>query len=80
MQIRMKLIGCDAIDFKGLDSPCMSQRSCGPRTPGVQPQKPIYVQVRVRQYADVLSEVRRSGASNLKLGPMPVGTMLDCYV
>ena len=69
-----QLIGCNTADFKGLDS------TPGLRARGARADKPIYVHVRVRQYADVLPSVRQSDSGNFDLGRMPVGTVLDCYV
>jgi hypothetical protein len=70
----MKLIGCEVVDFNGLDS------TYGSNTHGVQPQEPIHVQVRIRQYGDALPEIRRVRASSPNLGQLPVGATLDCYV
>jgi len=76
----MKLIACNAIDFQGLDS---TSRVHKPLTSGVgdtQPQEPIHVQVRIRQHADTLPELRRAGASSPNPGRLPVGMILDCYL
>jgi hypothetical protein len=80
MPVMTKLIGCNTIDFKGLDSTHGARRFYGSRAHGTQPDEPIFVQVRVRQYADRLPEVRQSGNGNRDFGRMPVGTILDCYV
>lgn len=76
----MKLLDCKAFDFKGLDSTCGPHRSYGSSACGVQPQEPIHVQVRIRQYGDALPEIRRGYASGPNLGRLPVGAMLDCYI
>jgi hypothetical protein len=76
----MKLLGCKAFDFNGLDSTRGPCRSYGPSVGGVQPQEPIHVQVRIRQYGDALPEIRRGHTSGPNLGRLPVGAMLDCYV
>ena len=76
----MKLLGCNAFDFRGLDSTSGPHRSYGSSTGGVQPQEPIHVQVRIRQYGDALPEIRRGRASGSNLGRLPVGATLDCYV
>jgi len=80
VQLMMKLIGGNSVDFNGLDSTYGTRRCHRFHAPSAQPQEPIYVQVSVRQYPDVLSEVRQSGTGNLDLGRMPVGSTLDCYV
>ena len=89
----MKLIGCKAFDLNGLDSTYGSgsqtrnvafgvplHRAYGSNTPGVQPEEPIHVQVRIRQYGDALPDIRRVRASSPNLGQLPVGATLDCYV
>jgi len=76
----MKLIGCNTIGFKGLDSTYVSPRSCRPYARDVQPQEPIHVRVRIRQYGDRLPEIRQARAGSPNLGRLPVGTTLDCYV
>jgi hypothetical protein len=73
----MKLIGGNAVDFRGLDSTYGPQRSFAP-TP--RPQEPIPVQVRVRPYADVLPEMTQVRVGGPNLGRLPVGAMLDCYI
>jgi hypothetical protein len=76
----MKLIGCNASSFDGLDSIHRTYRSYGSHADAAQPQEPIHVQVRIRQYAEALPEIRRGPASTPNLGRMPVGATLDCYV
>jgi hypothetical protein len=78
VQMTMNLISCNARDFKGLDSTHRPHRSCRSHAPDTQPQEPIQVQVRVRQYADELPDVRQQRSGNPDIGRMPVGTMLDC--
>jgi hypothetical protein len=76
----MKLIGCNAFDFRALDSTCGQHRSYGASAADIQPPEPIHVQVRIRQYGEALPEVRRGHASGPNLDRLPVGAMLDCYV
>jgi hypothetical protein len=58
------------------DGICESLVDC---SPGLETQEPIRVRVRVRQYGDPLAESGvRSARPNF--GPLPVGTLLDCYV
>lgn len=76
----MKLIGCNTFDFKGLDSTPVPHRSCESSACGVQPEEPIHVQVRIRQYGDAAPEIRRGHASGPDLGRLPIGATLDCYV
>lgn len=76
----MKLIGCDGTDLQGFGC---APNVCKPFAPGAgdtQPQEPIHVQVRIREYADALPELRRTFASHPNTGRLPVGTMLDCYL
>jgi len=76
----MKLIGCNVIDYRGLDLIHGSERPCRSHASRLPPQEPIPVQVRIRQYADVLPPVQQPSAGNLDLGRMPVGAVLDCYM
>lgn len=45
----------------------------------VEPQEPIRVRVRVRQYGDSFPQVSRR-SKKPDLGQLPVGSLLDCYV
>jgi hypothetical protein len=74
MPLMTKLIGCNTIDFPSSDP------TQGLHARGAQPDEPIPVRVRVRQYPDALPEVRQPGRGNLDFGRMPVGVILDCYV
>ena len=76
----MKLLGCNVVDFEGPDSMRGTHRSRGLYLPGVEPQEPIRVQVRIRRYADTLPEIRRLRKDSPELSRLPVGAILDCYV
>ena len=55
----------------------------GSRAHGAQvadPQEPISVRVRVRQYGEFTPGVLRTRSEKPDFGRLPVGTMLDCYV
>lgn len=80
MQVTMKLIGSHAVDFRGLGG---STKVCGPFTPGpgsTEPQEPIHVQVRIRQHAEALPELRWARAGGPNPRRLPVGMLLDCYL
>lgn len=76
----MKLIASNIVDLQGLDSTSKVHRPFASRFGDTQPQEPIHVQVRIRQYADALPELRRAGASSPNLRRLPVGLILDCYL
>jgi hypothetical protein len=76
----MKLIGCDATDLQGLGCAPKVYKPFAPCAGDTQPQEPIHVQVRIRQYAEALPELRRTLARRPNTGRLPVGTMLDCYL
>ncbi len=76
----MKLIGCHATDLQGLGSAPKVYQPFMPGAGDTQPQEPIHVQVRIRQYVDALPELRCTLASRPKTGRLPVGMMLDCYL
>jgi hypothetical protein len=76
----MKLIVGNAVDFQGLDSGAKVHRSSAPGVGDTQPQEPIHVQVRIRQHADALPDLRRASASSPNPGRLPVGMILDCYL
>jgi hypothetical protein len=40
----------------------------------------VHVDVRVRRYGEALPAIRPVPVARLKVGPLPVGTLLDCYV
>ena len=73
----MKLIGCNTIDHKGLDS-TYGFRARNSR--GVPVEEPIHVHVRIRQYADAVPEVRQARSAGPDIGRLPVGSTLDCYM
>ncbi len=75
----MKLIVGNAADFQGLGSTSKVREPFTSGIGDIQPQEPIHVQVRIRQYADTLPDIRRARASP-NPGRLPVGTMLDCYL
>jgi hypothetical protein len=58
----------------------------GPEIRGVseprstQPEEPVYVHVRVRQYGGIVPQNRQACPNIPDLGRLPVGTSLDCYV
>jgi hypothetical protein len=74
----MKLIGCDVVGYKGLDLIHGSERPRRSYASHLPPEEPIPVQVRIRQYADVLPQVRSSGAGDFDLRRLPAGLVLDC--
>jgi hypothetical protein len=76
----MKLIIGNGTDLQSLDSTSKVHRSFVPTVGNIQPQEPIHVQVRIRQYAEVLPELGRTPARNSNPGRLPVGMMLDCYL
>lgn len=76
----MKLIGCDAVDFQGLDSILGSRKSWASPASSAQPQEPIYVHVRIRRYSGDLPEMLPVRTGRSSLDRLPVGTTLDCYV
>ncbi len=76
----MKLIGCNGTDLQGFDCAPNMHKPFAPCAGGAQPREPIHVQVRIRQYADALPELRRTLATRPSTGRLPVGTMLDCYL
>ena len=76
----MKLIVGNAVDFQGLDSTSKVHESFTPGASDSQPQEPIHVQVRIRQHADTLPELRRVRASSQHPGRLPVGMIVDCYL
>jgi hypothetical protein len=60
-----------------------ANRLCGLRTEGpriVEPQEPIPVRVRIREYVDSAKGTLQTSSPKPDLGRMPVGTLLDCYV
>lgn len=50
----------------------------GPRI--LEPQEPIRVRVRVRQYVDSALTTPQTCHERPDLGQLPVGSILDCYV
>ncbi len=76
----MKLLGCNVTDFESSNLICATRRSRGLYLPGAEPQEPIRVQVRVRQYVDTVPEFRPLRADRPDLNRLPVGALLDCYV
>jgi hypothetical protein len=76
----MKLIVGNGTDFQGLDYISKVRRPFTPAVGDAQPQEPIHVQVRIRQYADALPELRRTHASSPNPSRLPVGMLLDCYL
>lgn len=80
MQLIMKLIAGDGTDLQGLGYTSRVQRPFVPRAGDTQPPEPIHVQVRIRQYGDVLPDLRRTPANSPHPARLPVGTMLDCYL
>lgn len=76
----MKLIGGNAIDFRGLDCTSKVHKPFASGVGNIQPQEPLHVQVRIRQYADALPDLQRTRASIPSPGRLPVGTILDCYL
>ena len=41
---------------------------------------PVQVDVHVRRYGEALPMIRPVPVARLQVGPLPVGTLLDCYV
>jgi hypothetical protein len=80
MQLTMKLIVGNGIDSRGLDCTSKVHRPFAHGVGDPQPQEPIHVQVRIRQYADALPELRWTHAGRPNPGRLPVGMMLDCYL
>ena len=76
----MKLIACNAVDFPGLDYTSKARRPFLSGAGDIPPQEPIHVQVRIRQHADALPELGRSGVGSPNPGRLPVGMILDCYL
>jgi len=76
----MKLIVGNGTDFQGLDYTSKARRPFAPGAGDTQPQEPIHVQVRIRQYADALPQLRRTHASSPNPSRLPVGMLLDCYL
>jgi hypothetical protein len=76
----MKLIAGNGTDLQGLGYTSKVHRPFVLRAGDTQPQEPIHVQVRIRQYADALPDLRRTHPSNSNPGRLPVGMMLDCYL
>ena len=75
----MKLIVGNGADFQGFGSTSKVREPFTSSVGGIQPQEPIHVQVRIRQYGDTLPDIRRACASP-NPGRLPVGTILDCYL
>lgn len=46
----------------------------------VQPQEPVYVHVRIRQYVDPAPGSRAIPPGRPGFGRLPVGCALDCYL
>lgn len=46
----------------------------------VEPQEPIHVRVRVREYGDFIKGTPQASSTRPDLSRMPVGILLDCYV
>jgi hypothetical protein len=46
----------------------------------VEPQEPIHVRVRVREYGDFIKGTPQTSSTRPDLSRMPVGILLDCYV
>jgi hypothetical protein len=76
----MKLMAGNSTDSQGLGYTSKVYRPFVLRAGTPQSQEPIHVQVRIRQYADALPDLRWTPASTSNPGRLPVGTMLDCYV
>jgi hypothetical protein len=76
----MKLIAGDGTDLQGLGYTSRVHPPFVPRAGDTPPQEPIHVQVRIRQYTDVLPDLRRTPASSPNPARLPVGTVLDCYL
>lgn len=45
-----------------------------------EPQDPIHVRVRVRQYGDPIPGAAQARSDMPDLGRLPVGTVLDCFM
>ena len=41
---------------------------------------PVQVDVHVRRYEEALPMIRPVPVARLRVGPLPVGTLLDCYI
>jgi len=80
MQVMMKLIGSHAIDYQGLDRTARVHSPFAPRVGGTETPEPTRVQVRIRQHADPLPDLRWARPSRPNRGRLPVGLLLDCYV
>lgn len=76
----MSNLMCYQLGDRGLLHPADRMDRCyGDGFRVVEPQEPIHVRVRVRQYGSSFPQAaRRRGKSNS--GHLPVGTLLDCYV
>jgi len=76
----LNLISCQFVD-RNLLPPANrlgGVRTERPRT--AEPQEPIHVRVRVREYGDSGQGTSLAFPIKPDLGRMPVGTLLDCYV
>jgi len=76
----MKLIVGNAADFQGLASTSKVRGPSARDVGDTQPQEPVRVQVRVRQHAEALPELRWARASGPNPRRLPVGVILDCYL
>jgi hypothetical protein len=76
----LNLICCQSV-ARDLVPPVGRMRGLGVEGPRVaDPQEPIHVRVRVREYGDSALGAPQGRSTRPDLGRMPVGTLLDCYV
>ncbi|MGE5297117.1 MAG: hypothetical protein ACM3VT_20020 [Solirubrobacterales bacterium] len=73
-------LSCQSVDFGLLHPADRVSRCYGGGSRVIDPQEPIYVHVRVRQYGGSLPETLRGRSEKPDFGRLPVGTILDCYV
>ncbi len=74
------LICCQSVDRDLLHPTDRMGRRYGDSSRVVEPQEPIHVRVRVRQYGDSFPQISHSRSEKPDFGQLPVGTLLDCYV